>query len=63
LSDFDFDAAFRWARFDPGRTLARRADRELPFLEGPAEAGLELLLDTCVYKMARKGERRTLWRI
>ncbi|WP_312367014.1 DNA-binding protein [Ensifer sp.] len=49
MSDFDFDAAFRWARFDPGRTLARRVDKELPFLEGPAEAGPELLLDTCVY--------------
>lgn len=49
MSDFDFDAAFRWVRFDPGRTLARRADSELPFLEGTAEAGLELLLDTCVY--------------
>ncbi|KQW76795.1 hypothetical protein [Ensifer sp. Root127] len=49
MSDFDFDAAFRWARFDPGRTLSRRQDRELPFLEEPAEAGLELLLDTCVY--------------
>lgn len=49
MSDFDFDAAVRWARFDPGRTLARRADSELPFVEETAEAGLELLLDTCVY--------------
>lgn len=49
MSDFDFDAGVRWAKFDPGRTLARRDDSELPFLERPAEAGPELLLDTCVY--------------
>jgi len=50
LAKFDFDAAMRWSRFDPRRTLARRGDEELPFataedaLEGPG-----LLLDTCVY--------------
>ncbi|WP_077967504.1 type II toxin-antitoxin system VapC family toxin [Ensifer adhaerens] len=49
MSDFDFDAAVRWGRFDPGRTLSRRNDSELPFLDEPAEAGLDLLLDTCVY--------------
>ena len=49
MSDFDFDAAVRWARFDPGRTLARRNDDELPFIGDIAEAGQELLLDTCVY--------------
>lgn len=49
MSDFDFDAALRWAKFDPGRTLARRADNELPFIGEIAEAGQELLLDTCVY--------------
>ncbi|MEX2697365.1 type II toxin-antitoxin system VapC family toxin [Rhizobium mongolense] len=49
MSDFDFDAALRWARFDPRKTFARRDDDELPFLSDMAEAGQELLLDTCVY--------------
>lgn len=49
MSKFDYAAAIRWARFDPGRTLARRADEELPFLGNKATAGQELLLDTCVY--------------
>jgi hypothetical protein len=46
---FDFDAAVRWAWFDPGKTLVRRKDDELPFVGNTAEAGQELLLDTCVY--------------
>jgi hypothetical protein len=46
---FDFDAAVRWARFDPGRTLSRREKRELPFLDASPAAGQGLLLDTCVY--------------
>ncbi|SMF21296.1 hypothetical protein SAMN02982989_5841 [Xaviernesmea oryzae] len=49
MADFDFKAALRWARFDPQHTLARRRDAELPFIGGEAEAGVELLLDTCVY--------------
>ncbi len=49
MSDFDFDAAVRWARFDPYRALARRQDDELPFISDPADSGQELLLDTCVY--------------
>jgi hypothetical protein len=49
LAAFDFDTAVRWARFDPGKTLARRKDNELPFLGESAVAGPELLLDTCVY--------------
>lgn len=49
MAAFDFDAAVRWARFDTGKTLTRRKDEELPFLGGSAEAGQELLLDTCVY--------------
>ncbi|MBO9136213.1 DNA-binding protein [Rhizobium sp. VS19-DR104.2] len=49
MSDFDFDAAVRWARFDPCRTLARRRDDELPFLNDRADSGQDLLLDTCVY--------------
>lgn len=49
LADFSFDSSVRWARFDPQRTLSRRDDDELPFLGDAAEAGPELLLDTCVY--------------
>ena len=49
MSDFDFDTTIRWARFDPGHTLARREDNQLPFIGDVAEAGQELLLDTCVY--------------
>jgi hypothetical protein len=49
VTEFDFDAAVRWARFDPQRTLSRRADVDLPFVDDQAEAGPELLLDTCVY--------------
>jgi hypothetical protein len=46
---FDFDAAVRWARFDPQQTLARRPDPELPFVAGHRNGGQALLLDTCVY--------------
>lgn len=50
MSGFDFDAAVRWARFAPARTLARRKDGELEFLREPLEvAGPDLLFDTCVY--------------
>lgn len=49
MAVFDFDACVRWARFDPQKTLARRNDEELPFVGDIAEAGQELLLDTCVY--------------
>lgn len=49
MADFDFDAAVRWGRFDPQRSLARRKDTELPFISEEAEGGSEILLDTCVY--------------
>lgn len=49
MAEFDFDAARRWARFDPQRTLARRADAELPFVDTSRIGGQGLLLDTCVY--------------
>jgi hypothetical protein len=49
VADFDFDAAIRWARFDPRRTLARRSDADLPFAGEEHLAGGPLLLDTCVY--------------
>ncbi len=46
---FDLAGALRWARFDPRRTLSRRADGELPFAREEELAGQPLLLDTCVY--------------
>jgi hypothetical protein len=49
VADFDFDAARRWARFDPQATLARRGDEELPFVNPSLIGGQGLLLDTCVY--------------
>jgi len=49
VAAFDFDAARRWARFDPQRTLARRSDEELPFVYARRIGGQGLLLDTCVY--------------
>ena len=49
MAEFDFDAALRWARFDPQKTLARRRDDELPFVNSSPAGGQGLLLDTCVY--------------
>ena len=49
MAEFDFDAARRWARLDPQRTLARRGDGELPFVNASLLGGQGLLLDTCVY--------------
>ncbi|KFL29489.1 DNA-binding protein [Devosia riboflavina] len=49
MAAFDFDAAVRWGRLDPGRTLSRRDDAELPFIGDHPGAGHGLLLDTCVY--------------
>ena len=49
MAEFDFDAARRWARLDPQKALARRDDRELPFVDANQIAGQGLLLDTCVY--------------
>lgn len=49
MAEFDFDAARRWARFDPGKTLARRREDDLPFVNQSLMAGQGLLLDTCVY--------------
>lgn len=49
MTGFDFAGSVRWARFDPGKTLARRPDEALPFLQDNVFAGQELLLDTCVY--------------
>jgi hypothetical protein len=49
MAVFDFDLARRWARFDPQKTLARRHDNELPFVNANLIGGQGLLLDTCVY--------------
>lgn len=49
MAEFDFDAARRWARFDPQRTLTRRSDNELPFVDPGSIGGQGLLLDTGVY--------------
>jgi predicted nucleic acid-binding protein len=49
VAEFDFDAARRWARFDPQRTLTRRSDNELPFVNPSLIGGQGLLLDTSVY--------------
>ncbi|WP_294640879.1 DNA-binding protein, partial [uncultured Aureimonas sp.] len=52
---FDFAAAERIKRLDPGRSLARRPDDQLPFIGNEATAGGPLLLDTCVYLHQAKG--------
>jgi hypothetical protein len=49
VAELDFEAARRWARFDPRKTLARRDDHELPFVNEDLIGGQALLLDTCVY--------------
>jgi predicted nucleic acid-binding protein len=49
MAEFDFDAARRWARFDRQRTLTRRSDSELPFVNSNSMGGQGLLLDTSVY--------------
>jgi hypothetical protein len=49
VAEFDFDAARRWARFNPRKTLPRRGDDELPFVNANRIGGQGLLLDTCVY--------------
>ena len=49
MAGFDVAAALRWARMDPGRTLARRPDEALPLANEDELAGQPLLLDTCAY--------------
>ena len=49
MAEFDFDVAWRWARLDPQRPLARRGDDELPFVNASLIGGQGLLLDTCAY--------------
>jgi predicted nucleic acid-binding protein len=49
VAEFDFDAARRWARFDRRKTLARRGDDKLPFVDAGRIGGQGILLDTCVY--------------
>jgi len=52
---FTFSAAERVRKHDPGRTLGRRPDDQLPFLDDEATAGGGLLLDTCCYIDQIKG--------
>jgi hypothetical protein len=49
VPEFGFDAALRWAPLYPRKTLARRSDEELPFVDAGGSGGQALLLDTCVY--------------
>lgn len=49
MAAFDFEAARRWARFDPPAALVRRGDNELPFVNSSLTGGQGLLLDSCVY--------------
>ena len=49
MAGFDFDAAIHWSGFDPQKTLARRADHSLPFIQPKGLSGPPLLLDNCVY--------------
>jgi predicted nucleic acid-binding protein len=49
VAEFDFDVARRWARFAPQKSLARRGDAALPFVDANLTGGQGLLLDTCVY--------------
>lgn len=49
MAEFDFDAARRWGRFESQKTLARRGDNELPFVNPNQIAGQGLLLDTGAY--------------
>jgi hypothetical protein len=49
MVEFDFDAARRWAGFDPQRTLARQGDKALPFVNENLIGGQGVMLDTCVY--------------
>jgi hypothetical protein len=44
VAEFDFDAARRWAGFDPQRLLAQRDGEDLPFLNGRLIGGQGLLL-------------------
>jgi predicted nucleic acid-binding protein len=60
VARFDFDAALRWARLDPRRTLARRADADLPFVSEEHVPGQALLLDTCVYIDQMKNRSPTI---
>jgi len=49
LADFDFDKVVRWSRAAQGKTLIRRQDDDLPFVDECEISGNDLLLDTCVY--------------
>ncbi len=60
MSDFDVDATLRSLRGFPTRTLARRPDDQLPFVNEGELGGQALLLDTCVYIDRLQGEAPAL---
>lgn len=49
MADFDFDEVARWSRGAQRKTLSRRQDADLPFVDESEIGGSDLLLDTCVY--------------
>ncbi|MBZ9994067.1 type II toxin-antitoxin system VapC family toxin [Mesorhizobium sp. BH1-1-4] len=49
MSEFDVEAALRSLRGFPTKTLARRPDDQLSFVNEGELGGQALLLDTCVY--------------
>ncbi|WP_294536812.1 DNA-binding protein [uncultured Rhodoblastus sp.] len=49
MADFDFDEVARWSRAAQGKTLSRRQDADLSFVNESEIGGNDLLLDTCVY--------------
>jgi len=53
---FDVDTATRWMRRFPTKTLARRPDEQLPFIDEEPVGGQPILLDTCVYIDRLKGD-------
>jgi hypothetical protein len=66
MAEFDFDAARRWARFDPQKTISRRNDAALPFVRANLLGGQGLLIDACVYidqmqDRSPQGEKGYLW--
>jgi hypothetical protein len=59
VTEFKFNSAQRWARFDPQKPLARRSDDDLPFTNEDRLGGAPLLLDTCVYIDQMQGRTST----
>lgn len=56
MTKFDIDASLRWIRSFPTKSLARRPDTQLPFVDNAEIGGQPLLLDTCVYIDRMQGQ-------